>query len=214
MLPLRGGDTVPEPLQPTEDAVPCAVARSPLSPAASRLLGPHQTSQVGKWSERQYAPEPVERGAIRRFAQAIMDPDPWYADDAAAQAGRFGQIVAPPLFPLHALRRAAGTPDPLSAAVADPHFDGFGQLSTILGLESLDLPLKRFLNGGSDHTMFSLARMGERISVLSRYEDLYVKDGKDGPLVFAVIHSRFEAEAPAAAGRRPLLSTRQTYVWR
>ena len=64
------------------------------------------------------------------------------------------------------------------------------------------------------HTMFSLARMGERISVLSRYEDLYVKDGKDGPLVFAVIHSRFEAEAPAAAGRRPLLSTRQTYVWR
>ena len=38
----------------------------------------------------------VEKGAIRKFAEAIGDDDPIYADERAAQAAGFKTIVAPP----------------------------------------------------------------------------------------------------------------------
>ncbi len=42
---------------------------------------------------------PVERGAVRRFAEAIADPSPLYVDEGAAARSRYGRIVAPPTFP-------------------------------------------------------------------------------------------------------------------
>lgn len=41
----------------------------------------------------------VERGAIRKFADAIGDPDPRYRDVAQARALGFDDLVAPPTFP-------------------------------------------------------------------------------------------------------------------
>ncbi len=42
---------------------------------------------------------PVERGAVRRFAEAIADPSPLYVDEEAAARSRYGRILAPPTFP-------------------------------------------------------------------------------------------------------------------
>lgn len=41
----------------------------------------------------------VERGAIRRFAEAIGDADPVYVDEAAARAAGYAGLPAPPTFP-------------------------------------------------------------------------------------------------------------------
>ncbi|MBA3823009.1 MAG: MaoC family dehydratase N-terminal domain-containing protein [Ktedonobacterales bacterium] len=41
----------------------------------------------------------VERGAIRRFAAAIGDPNPLYADVAHARACGYADLLAPPTFP-------------------------------------------------------------------------------------------------------------------
>lgn len=41
----------------------------------------------------------VEKGAIRRFAEAIGDPNPLYRDEAFARAQGFPGVVAPPTFP-------------------------------------------------------------------------------------------------------------------
>ena len=41
----------------------------------------------------------VERGAIRKFADAIGDPNPIYRDADAARAQGYDGIVAPPTFP-------------------------------------------------------------------------------------------------------------------
>ncbi len=41
----------------------------------------------------------VERGAVRRFAEAIADPSPLYVDEEAAARSRYGSILAPPTFP-------------------------------------------------------------------------------------------------------------------
>jgi acyl dehydratase len=165
---------------------------------------------IGRGSDTVVAVDEVELGAVRRFAQAIMDDDPNYWDDDAAAASRFGGLVTPPLYPLHAFRRASGTPDPLAAATEDPDYDGAGQgLAGRLGLPPLPLDLKRMLNGGNDVEIYALARPGDRIQAHSRYLDVYQKEGRSGPLVFVIIETTYET----TTGTR-LLVSRQTQVWR
>src|SRR3989304_6711 len=41
----------------------------------------------------------IEQEDLRRFTQAIMDPDPRYWDEAFAKTTRFGGVVAPPPIP-------------------------------------------------------------------------------------------------------------------
>lgn len=54
-------------------------------------------SLVGKRSEP--VVNLVERGAVRKFAEAIGDPNPLYVDGEAAKRSRYGGLIAPPTFP-------------------------------------------------------------------------------------------------------------------
>ncbi len=42
---------------------------------------------------------PVERVAVRRFAEAIGQPHPVHTDPEYARASRYGGLIAPPTFP-------------------------------------------------------------------------------------------------------------------
>lgn len=42
----------------------------------------------------------VERGAVKKFAEAIGDPAPIYVDEEAGRASRYGRNIAPPTFPI------------------------------------------------------------------------------------------------------------------
>ena len=42
---------------------------------------------------------PVERVAVRRFAEAIGQPHPVYTDPDYARSSRYGALIAPPTFP-------------------------------------------------------------------------------------------------------------------
>ncbi len=41
----------------------------------------------------------IERGAVRKFAEAIGDPNPLYVDEEAAKKSRYAGLIAPPTFP-------------------------------------------------------------------------------------------------------------------
>jgi acyl dehydratase len=41
----------------------------------------------------------VEKEAVRKFAEAIGDPNPLYVDEAAAEKSRYGNLVTLPTFP-------------------------------------------------------------------------------------------------------------------
>ncbi|MBA4116191.1 MAG: MaoC family dehydratase N-terminal domain-containing protein, partial [Rubrobacter sp.] len=41
----------------------------------------------------------VEKGAVRKFAEAIGDLNPLYMDEEVAKASRYGRLIAPPTFP-------------------------------------------------------------------------------------------------------------------
>jgi acyl dehydratase len=148
-------------------------------------------SYIGKESQWVECTDEVEKGQIRRHFQAIMDPDPCYWDEAYAKKTKFGGIVAPPLFPLHALRPVPSNPDPFEGTHLDPDFDG-SKRGPVLGLDHPPIPLVRILNGGNQVELYQQAKPGERIFFKSKYVDVFQKDGRTGTMVFLLTETVYK----------------------
>lgn len=102
----------------------------------------------------------VEKGAIRKFAEAIGDEDPIYYDEQAAQALGFKSIVAPPTF-----------------------------LCTFRAQELPDLKIqfgRVRLNGGNEYEYFQPIYAGDTISVTAKYADVAERTGRTGSMVFII----------------------------
>ncbi len=153
---------------------------------------------------------PLERDALRRFVQAIMDKDPLHHDLAMALAGPYGELVAPPLYPVHAFRNPAHGPDPLRSVQDDPDADGtFGNDGVYFGLEPIASPFKRLLNGGNDIEFFRCLAVGEWCTAQARYANVLLKEGKNGQILLVDIETEFRVD-----GADLLLINRQTLIWR
>jgi hypothetical protein len=171
-------------------------------------ITPEVKALIGLESEWVEAPNPVERSEIRRHIQAVMDVDPVYWDDGAAGETKYRSVVAPPLFPLHAMRPAPDAPDQLARAATDPDFDGSVR-GLMKGLKPLPIPLPRVLNGGNQVEIYQLAKPGEKIRARSKYVDIYQKDGRSGPMVFLITETIYKNEKDEL-----LLKARQTRIIR
>ncbi|WP_029429900.1 MaoC family dehydratase N-terminal domain-containing protein [Blastococcus sp. URHD0036] len=141
-------------------------------------------SLIGMESEPRSS-EPVSEELLRRFVHAVLEDDPVHWDPRRASESRYGEVVAPPLFPVFAFQRAPGTPDPFEAFAADPDDDGLFDMGRTPGLPLIDLPVKRVLNGGSEARFHRLARVGDVITARSKYVDISERQGgDDNPMVF------------------------------
>ena len=171
------------------------------------MLTPEILAYVGVSAATEFACDPVEQGAVRRYAQAIMDDDPDYGPGARADTP-WGGPIAPPLFPNHAIRRPLGAPDIVQERAHDPHFDGTGAPSG--GLPPIE-PLKGFavLNGGAQFELYRYARHGERVQVTQRYADISEKASSKGSMILVVV----EAEIRTADDEL-LLRARRTLIRR
>jgi hypothetical protein len=155
------------------------------------LLTDEILGYIGRESERVFACDPVEKGAVRRFAQAIMDEQPKYG---VAGVDPGGQSIAPPLFPPFMLRRPLGTEDPLSKRAEDPDFDGL-TLAINSGLPDLPLPGIALLNGGAEIEFYRHAHYGDEVSQRSRYSTIYERQSSKGPMLFVVTETDYETRA-------------------
>ncbi len=129
---------------------------------ANQIVTQEVRKQIGMTSEP-FTVE-IEAGAIRRFAQAIGDPNPLFNDPAKARKTRFGGMIAPPTF-----CRSLGASIPSV---------------------KLDRPV-RFLDGGSEWEYFEPIRAGDRITVVSKLQDLRETQGKLGTMVFIVAETAY-----------------------
>ncbi|MER9596883.1 MULTISPECIES: MaoC family dehydratase N-terminal domain-containing protein [unclassified Mesorhizobium] len=153
---------------------------------------------------------PLEQDTLRRFVQAIMDDDPIYYNEEAARASKYGEIVAPPFYPLHAFRRASGTPDPLEVIIERPDADGAGDgADAYYGLEHIKVPFNRILNGGIEVETYRCLRKGEKAVATPRYSSVTPKKGASGDFLLVTIETRFTTEAGEL-----LMISRHTMVWR
>ena len=145
---------------------------------------------IGLQSEAETACDPVERGAVRRYAQAIQDEDPIFWE-ACPNNARYGGPVAPPLFPTHMFRRTFGAADPLQERARDTDFDGLASAASS-GLPELE-PIRHLalLNGGAEIEFFRYARHGETVKLRSRYADIVEKDSSKGPMLFVTIEAEY-----------------------
>ena len=107
----------------------------------------------------------VEKGAIKKFAEAIGDPNPLFTDEKAARQTRYGGLIAPPTF----LRSME--PGPPKAPFAIP-YDGL-------------------LDGGSEWEYFGPVRPGDRITVTTKVSDIRERKGRLGNMLFVTHETRY-----------------------
>jgi len=170
------------------------------------LLTDEVRSYIGREGPIFGACDAVEAGAVRRYAQAIMDPDPAYASDQ--EGVRYGGAVAPPLYPSFMFRTPFDAPDVLTERAHDPDFDGI-VMGVGNGLPELPLHGLALLNGGAEVEFLAYARHGERVLQKSRFADIQEKQTKSGPMLLVIIETEFTNEAGQL-----LLRSRKTIIRR
>lgn len=120
----------------------------------------------------------VEKGMIKKFAQAIDDNNPLWQDEEHAKKTGYGGIIAPPTFP--------------TALSTGALFERF------LLLES---PFKRLLNGGNELEYFQPIKPGDVISVTAKIADLRERETKAGKMLFMVIEITYKNQRGEVAAR-------------
>jgi acyl dehydratase len=130
---------------------------------ANKYVTDEVRKQIGLQSEAHVVE--VERGAIRRFAEAIGDSNPLFHDEAAARKTRFGGIITPPTF-----CRSLG------AAIPEI---------------KINMPQFRGLDGGSEWEYFEPIRPGDRIRVLTKIADIRESAGRLGAMVFITVETSY-----------------------
>jgi len=138
------------------------------------LLPPESVAAIGTVSEHVYV---VTARDIRRYAQAVGDPNPLYYDEEYARASRHGTIVAPPLF-CHALAFEDVPAESLRADGLPAELD-------------VPLPTTRAVGGASTFEVGALVRPGDVITVHKVIEDIYRRSGRSGDLIFVVLGTTF-----------------------
>ncbi|MGZ3428105.1 MAG: MaoC family dehydratase N-terminal domain-containing protein [Polyangia bacterium] len=105
----------------------------------------------------------VERGHIRRFAEAVGDTNPIYVDEAAARAAGHPRIPAPPTFAA-ALR------------ANDPR-------------GGIELDWRKLLHGEQEFTFARPLYAGDRLTIVGRIAAADVKQTKSGVMDVMVLET-------------------------
>ncbi len=110
----------------------------------------------------------VEKGHIKKFAQAVDDPNPLWQNEEYARKSKYGSIIAPPTF------------------IQDD------ALHTIMPkLSKMKSPLHRHLYGGVELEFYKPMKVGDVLTARGKLVDLYEKGGKGGKLIFMVVETSF-----------------------
>lgn len=109
----------------------------------------------------------VEKGAVRKFAEAIGDLNPLYIDEEVAKNSRYGRLMAPPTF---------------------PRTFEYGVI------EGLRLPASGLIHGQHTIRYERPLFVGDQVSCYTILQDFYEKKGSSGMLSFLVFERVGETE--------------------
>ena len=121
----------------------------------------------------------IDKSMIRRFVEAVGDPNPLWQDEAKDHLSRYDGIVAPPSLVCAVL--LTGTDRPLDV------------------VEHL-LP-SRILDGGAEWEVVRPIRLGEIITVVNRLADLTERQGRYGPMLMVSWEATWRDERQEVVAR-------------
>lgn len=107
----------------------------------------------------------VEKGAVRRYADAVGDNNPLYRDEAYASRSRYGGIIAPPGFfgwSVGEVPMGGAIGKAITAAMSAGYF--------------------RILDAGKSYEFFLPVRPGDTLVGSPQIQDITEKEGKSGPM--------------------------------
>jgi acyl dehydratase len=116
----------------------------------------------------------VERGSIKRYAEAVGNDNPLYFDEEYAKESRYGGIIAPPGFFGWAIQ-------------AVPSSEG------IIGLMGamINAGYWRILDGGMAYDFFLPVRAGDVIIASPKVKDVSAKEGKSGTMIICQFETTY-----------------------
>ena len=146
------------------------------------VLTPEVKAMIGVSGEVVEAWGVVDEEYLRRFTQALMDPDPRYWDHEFAGSSKFGEIITPPIMVSYMGNRVRpDQDDPIAKAFEEnPMSDGIGRLHLRGALPAIPTHLVRVLNAGNELEIYKYPSIGDRIFFQNRYADIRERVGRDG----------------------------------
>jgi len=114
----------------------------------------------------------VEEGAIKRYAEAIGDPNPLYNNVEYASKSKYGRLICPPGFtgwPVKGDIPIMKTIDSLFKAGAPP----------------------RLLDGGIEFEFFLPIRAGDILVATTKIINMSERESKSGKMMFAIVETTF-----------------------
>ena len=123
----------------------------------------------------------VEKGAIRKFADAVDDHNPLYWDEEYAKNSRHGCIIAPPGF--------FGWPTKWIGA--KPTFPTFAKLFDEAATTFAQIGYDRNVDGGIEYEFFHTVRAGDTLAALPRITNVSEREGKSGKLIFVSVETTY-----------------------
>jgi acyl dehydratase len=140
----------------------------------------------------------VERGAIKKYADAVDDRNPLYWDEEYACNSRYGSLIAPPGF--------FGWPVTWTGAGPFDIKDSVGNLA-LEAMSKAGLPF--ILDGGAEFEFFLPVRAGDILINSSKLLDINERESKGTRMFFCIMENTFTNQNGAIA-----LKVRQTIICR
>ena len=116
----------------------------------------------------------VERGAIRRYADAIDDPNPLFRDVEHAQSSRYGEMICPPGFFGWPVKRG-----------------GLMEVLASLAPALARAGCPRILDGGVDFEFYLPIRAGDILTSSGKIADIRAREGRTGTMIFTTLETTF-----------------------
>jgi len=146
------------------------------------VLTPEVKAMIGVAGELIESWGTVDVEYLRRFTQAVMDPDPRYWDEDFAKSTHYGAIIVPPIMVSYMTQRIRpDAEDAITKAFEDnPMSDGIGSVRRPGELPEIPTHLVRTLNAGNEIEIYQYPNIGDVIFFQNRYHDIRERVGRDG----------------------------------
>ena len=141
----------------------------------------------------------VEKGAVRRFAEAVDETNPVYFNEDYARNSKYGAIIAPPGFFGWPLKQARNSPLTIDIP---PELE--------VAFTRAGYPLSLVLDGGMEYEFFSPVYAGDVLSATTTVRSLRERSSETGTIIVAFLDTTYHNQQGALVAKQQAMFIRRS----